>query len=336
MLRENGGNSVFGHSWSQRFWKRNGFTNRAATSKMRDLPAEFDKKKETYIRIAAKLIRKHNIPADLVHGIDETNALFVSQKNRTMSKRGAKRIRLLGKGSDKAQITVTLGVTEAGLVLPPQYIFGGKTTRCHPNTIPPKGSIFTHSISHWQTEETFIIYIQRVLVPYKTATIQRLGLPSNQVSLLKLDLHYSHKTVKVLELLEDNNIKVLFVPARCTDEFQECDTVINKPFKSGMKAAFRDFLHNDFNNYKGDPTNWSIKLTMGNLKDHIVDFVETGMNTIRAPEYATVIRNAFQSHGRFEEIRGVDDKLRERLLTSSAPFRTLTAGADDEAQLAAG
>lgn len=61
----------------------------------------------------------------------------------------------------------------------------------------------------------------------------------------------------------DNNIKVLFVPARC-------DIVINEPLKSGMKAAFWDFLHNDFNNYKGDPAKWSIKLTMGNLKYHIV------------------------------------------------------------------
>ena len=96
---------------------------------MRNLPAEFtEKKEETYIRIAAKLIHKYNIPADLIHGIDEKNALFVSQQNRTMSAKGAKRFRLLGKGSDKAQITVTLGVTEAGYVLPPQYIFGRKIT----------------------------------------------------------------------------------------------------------------------------------------------------------------------------------------------------------------
>lgn len=68
-----------------------------------------------------------------------------------------KRFRPLGKGSDKTQLTVVLGVTEAGFVLPPQYIFEGKTTRCCLNTVPTKQ----------QTEETFIIYIQRVLLPYK-------------------------------------------------------------------------------------------------------------------------------------------------------------------------
>jgi hypothetical protein len=52
--------------------------------------------------------------------------------------------------------------------------------------------------------------------------------------------------------LKENNIVVVFVPGRCTDEMQECDTVINKPFKNGIKAAFRDFLHNDFHSFKGD------------------------------------------------------------------------------------
>lgn len=96
---------------------------------------------------------------------------------------------------------------------------------------------------------------------------------------------------------------MLFVPARCTDEFQECDTVINKPFKAGMKAAFRDFIHEDFNSHKEDVAIWSIKLTMGNLKEHIVSFVETGLNAVRTEAYSLVIKNAFKIHGQFEEIR---------------------------------
>ena len=57
LLLENGGQHVYRYGWAQRFWKRNGFSNRAATTKMRDLPADFAEKKETYIRIAAKLIQ---------------------------------------------------------------------------------------------------------------------------------------------------------------------------------------------------------------------------------------------------------------------------------------
>ena len=48
----------------------------------------------------------------------------------------------------------------------------------------------------------------------------------------KIDLHYSHKTPAVLKLLKENHSVVLYVPGRCTDEMQKCDTVVNKPFKS--------------------------------------------------------------------------------------------------------
>ena len=38
------------------------------------------------------------------------------------------------------------------------------------------------------------------------------------------DLHYSHKDEAVLALLSENKIAVVFVPAKCTDVIQECDT----------------------------------------------------------------------------------------------------------------
>jgi hypothetical protein len=216
LLLENGGRHVYRYGWAQRFWKRNGLVSRIATSKMRDPPSDLQDMKENMIRIGALHIYKGKIPQKLVYALDETNALFLASKNRTLTKKGKKRIRLLGKRSDKAQITVTLCITEAGDVLPVQYIFGGNRERCHPKTVVPKGSIFCHSSSHWQTEETFIEYIKGLLIPHKNETIRTLNLPASQESLLKFDLHYSHKTDKVLQLLEENNFRLLFVPARCT------------------------------------------------------------------------------------------------------------------------
>ena len=71
-------------------------------------------------------------------------------------------------------------------------------------------------------------------MPYKDATIQRLGLNKKQVTILKHDLHFTHKDNTVLELLKKHHIVPLFVPAGCTDIIQECDTVVNKPFKNGV------------------------------------------------------------------------------------------------------
>jgi hypothetical protein len=118
---------------------------------MREIPADFEVKKANYLSVATNIIRQLNIPKQLNYALDETNVMFVSRASRTRSKKGSKRVRLIGIGKDKAQITVTLAIVEEGRTLPPQYIFGGKTNACHPKkvTLPPERGYFTHSTSHW-------------------------------------------------------------------------------------------------------------------------------------------------------------------------------------------
>ena len=121
-------NSSFGYSWAQRFFKRHNLRSRAVSTKMREeIPADFDLKEQTYIKVGAKYIAAYDIPAELVYGIDETNALFVSRATRQRVKKGTRRVRAIGVGKEKAQITVTLGACEGtGKMLPTQYIFEGK------------------------------------------------------------------------------------------------------------------------------------------------------------------------------------------------------------------
>jgi hypothetical protein len=109
LLREHGGNHIFGDAWAWRFWYRNDFVLRVVTPKMRELPEDLPEQKETYARIYAKLNYLHKIPWGCVYNLDETNVHYVNFKNKTRAKKGAIRIRQHGKGSDKTQITVTFG-----------------------------------------------------------------------------------------------------------------------------------------------------------------------------------------------------------------------------------
>jgi hypothetical protein len=91
-------------------------------------------------------------------------------------------------------------------------------------------------------------------------------------------------------------------------EFQSCDTVVNKTFKCGVKAGFRDYLHGLFTVYASthneeEIKTWSPSLAMSALKPKIVDFVEAGMTAIKTAEFAVVIQNAFKNDGMFEKIR---------------------------------
>ena len=183
---------------------------------MRELPADYEAKKIKYVEVGRAHMFKSNAPPELVIGCDETNAQFVNHATRTREKKGVKRCKILGKGSDKAQITVTIFVTESGDVLPYQMIFEGKTVKCHPINQPmPDDCLWTHTESHWQSVPTYMEAIEKIIVPYKNKIISTMGLPANQYTILKHDLHYTHKDTRVLELLKAHNILPLFVRMLC-------------------------------------------------------------------------------------------------------------------------
>ena len=94
----------------------------------------------------------------------------------------------------------------------------------------------------------------------------------------------------------------------------ECDTVINKPFKTAMKAAFRDYLTESFVQFRQDnpekcPSEWSPKLKMRDLKPKMVSFVESGLQAIQAPEIVNTIKKAFEVDGRFSKMRSAEMQL---------------------------
>ena len=318
LAKEHGGSNVFGPSWAQRFLKRHNLKRRVATTKMRELSADFLQKLEHYIRIGALIIFEYGVPPDLVIGCDETAVLFVPRSKYTYAVKGRKKIRLLGVGKDKDQITVTIFIVETGEVIDSQMIFGGKTNRCHPDngrSASPTGIHWDHSESHWQNYATFIKAIENIVILYKNAKISELGLPFDQKTILKMDLHFSHKinpsrpnelAQELKVLLEMHNIIPFYVPGACTDELQECDTVIHKPFKARVKASFRDYLYRQYETWVSegnDAEEWAPKFGMAELKPNITGWIQDGIAAIRTPEMKLSIKKAFFTDGRFEEIR---------------------------------
>lgn len=149
-------------------------------------------------------------------------------------------------------------------------------------------------------------YINKVILPYKNTQIKKLELPMNQKLLLKLDIHYSHKDPTVLKLMRDNNIIPLYVPAGLTDIFQECDVVVNKPFKDALKASFQSHLHTVFDNHIAEgraPALFKPKLTIGALKPQIAHFVLDGKRALETPIMQVTIMAAFEKIGLFGLMR---------------------------------
>ena len=132
---------------------------------MREFPAEFEKKRDVYTKIGSELIFKYNVPPDLVIHGDETAVRFVNISNRIFNEKGARKVCLSGIGKDKAQITVTLFVTEVGNVLPYQMIFEGKTKKVHPTHSMPDGCFWDHTTSHWESVESYSEVMKIIIIP---------------------------------------------------------------------------------------------------------------------------------------------------------------------------
>ena len=88
-----------------------------------------------------------------------------------MEKRGNRRVELKGI-DDKRQITAVLCGSLTGVFLPPQIIYKGKTSRCHPTIAFPADWNVTQSPNHWANENTTLEYIKTIILPYFPAYVE--------------------------------------------------------------------------------------------------------------------------------------------------------------------
>ena len=158
----------------------------------------------------------------------------------TMAEEGSQQVDVVGL-DNKREMTVLLGVSAAGHTLPPQLIYSGKTNRSHPTVNVPSGWNVTHSENHWSNEATTLEYIDRVLVPHMQREREHLELSPTAKSLLIWDVFAAHRCKSVLKKVEEEHIKVVFVPVGCTGMLQPLDVSVNDSFKRHLKEKFGEW-----------------------------------------------------------------------------------------------
>ena len=83
-----------------------------------------------------------------------------------MEEKGSKQV-LIPRIDDKCQITLLLGITKQGTLLPPQLIYAGKTKRCVPQKVKnPDDWDVTFTETPWSNELSMLRYIDNVILPY--------------------------------------------------------------------------------------------------------------------------------------------------------------------------
>jgi len=116
-----------------------------------------------------------------------------------MAKYGKKSVPI-AHADDKRQITVVLAANATGEYLPPQLIYKGKTTRCHPHAKFPEGWNIWHTENRWSNEEIYSV------VPFISKKRKDLGLADTHPVLTLYNRFRGQTTEAVLGLLSANNV----------------------------------------------------------------------------------------------------------------------------------
>jgi hypothetical protein len=84
-------------------------------------------------------------------------------------------------------------------------------------------------------------YVKNVIIPEVQRMKEEKGIAASTPALCILDVFKAHRVDQVVQLFNENNIKLVFVPANCTGELQPLDLAGNAEFKNSLKASFIDW-----------------------------------------------------------------------------------------------
>ena len=238
LLVSNGGHIMLTRDWAKSLLCRLGFVKRRGSTAAKITVTNFEELKEQYLLDVKAVVQIEEIPHEMIVNWDQTGIKYVPVDTWTMEKEGAKRVQVIG-ADDKRQITAVFAGTITGEFLPPQLIYQGTTTRCLPYIKFPAEWHVTFSANHWSNEATMVQYIKHILLPYLANKRCCLQLEPDYPALVIFDNFKAQITEGVLQLLEDNNIRIAMVPPNCTDRLQPMDVSVNKAVKNFLRQQFQ-------------------------------------------------------------------------------------------------
>lgn len=219
-----------------RQWKEDNQIRRRAVTTARRKEVDMEALRGKFLHRVAYVAKLWSIPAELSYHADETGVHLSPAANKTLDFVGERSVEVVGAG-DKRQVTLMLGGTVAGDVLPPQVIFEGKTSRVLPP--PLAGAVFTFTANHWASFDTTVQWLSAVLVPHALAKKASMGLPPDAPCMLIWDVWLHHKSQAMLDYIHTYYpwIKLVFVPASTTSQLQVADVSMNGPFKAHIRNS---------------------------------------------------------------------------------------------------
>jgi len=216
------------------------FTKRRVSTKCGNPSVNIEDIRREFLAEIVEAVELDDVPPELIFNWDQTAILLVPSAQWTMDKKGRKRVPIAGH-NDKRQVTAVMCGSLTGEVLPIQMIYEGKTKRCHPTFDFPRDWLISHSPNHWSNENTMVEYIEEIIVPYVDRKRADLNLNFDYPAVAIFDNFKGQLTERVTQVLEQNHIQSVLIPANHTGELQPMDISVNKVIKSFIRSRFSEW-----------------------------------------------------------------------------------------------
>ena len=224
-------------------------------------------------------MKEEDIPAELYANSDQTQGNFAPSDKLTWAPTGSKQVTVIG-GEEKCAFTILITITCAGLLLPIQAIYAGKTHHSWPSSsvrnyedLINLGCLLQESgtSTYWSNHQMMHDFVDRILAPYFNAQKQKLGLPISQKALWSIDVWSVHRSAEFRQWMKENhpNIILDFILGGCTSIAQPCDVGIQRPFKHSMKKSYhKDIVAEVLEQLKAGEDVVTIDTRLPLLRDH--------------------------------------------------------------------
>ena len=214
---------------------------RACTTPRPEIPEGTRKEAELiFHHQIVNMVEKYSIPSSLIINIDQTPLKYAPVTSRTMSRKNSKHVHIAG-FSYKQAITGTFGITLSEKFLSMQLIYGGKTAQTFPKFKFPATFSLSANPKHFSNTAELLKLLEEIIIPYVKDEREKLELEKTQPALLILHVFSGQMTTPVTDMLDENNIKYVCVPANMTNLFQPLDLTVNRSAKAFMTRKFAEW-----------------------------------------------------------------------------------------------
>lgn len=253
-------------------------SRRKATTAKRGSVESKENMREIFIARVSYVCNTHDIPRSLVFHMDETSVSLLPTEKRTLHSRGAKAVPIQH-SDDKRQITCVVAGDLEGRLLPGQVIFEHGAAKRLPK-VP--GLFCTTSPKHWSTFETCCEWLDDILVPAAMERKRALKLAADRPACLIWDVFSAHRSEAIRSYIGERYpwLKLVFVPANCTDFLQPADVSLNAPFKSRMCELSNSWLAQQLEEGKKPD------LRVGTLRPLVAQWISTALEGVGATDAA--------------------------------------------------